>query len=149
MDARPPWQPAFIYDGAGDRNYQKISHPYNWVSLGPGAAQSSGHRTDIPWKLPLRVCWELVLSIPEGRRPRTLLLPSSTQGMTRCGCRGCLHLCSHRVFHGFRRLCSQGGPFLGQIFYLKKCAFWGTGLSSIELNSEGNKTQFFKNPLFF
>lgn len=54
-----------------------------------------------------------------------------------------------RMPGGCRRLCSRGGPFPGQMFYLKKCTFWGPGLSSIELNSEGKKTQFFKNLLFF
>lgn len=81
--------------------------------------------------------------------PPALPLPPPTQGVTGRGHRCCLHFGSFGVSDGCRRPCSHGAPFPGQMFYLKKCAFWGPDLSSIELDSEGNKTQFFKNLLFF
>ena len=140
----PSLAPLQAYETPCPRQAEGCSAPGR--GLGP-RTQGSGHRTDTPGGVPSAVCamnWCGVFQ--KGGEKDRHHPPSLPQRTTRL--RGC-HTLFTRTPDGCRRLCSQGTPFPGQMFYLKQCAFWGPGLSSIELNSEGNKTQFCKNLFYF
>lgn len=96
-----------------------------WARRGSGL-----NPTDTLWRLSLRVCCELVLRIPEGGRQRPQRLPSSTQGGPDVPERQLAPLFRQEIGRLWEAVLSQA-PFPGQVFYLKKCAFWRPGLYSI------------------